>query len=68
MIPVNLIKECAVHKVTNVSICRTLKISERAVYNKMNGLSDFTVPEAIKIRDVFFPDMSIEYLFEQTNE
>ncbi|MBQ0078403.1 MAG: hypothetical protein KBS66_00735 [Eubacterium sp.] len=43
---------------------RTIGISRRTWYDKSRGLTQFTVKEAISIRDTYFPDCSIEYLFD----
>ena len=37
--------------------------TERTARNKVNGKCDFTFPESEKIRDAFFPNMRLEYLF-----
>jgi len=38
------------------------------VTNKLSDNTAFSVSEAIKIRDTFFPGLRIEYLFAQANE
>ena len=43
-----------------------LGISEKQVSFKFNGPSDFTVSEAIKIRDELFPTLTLDYLFSKT--
>ena len=59
----NLIGEMAKRKVKNESIAQELGIRRNSVYNKLNGESSFSVDEAIRIRDTFFPEYDIEYLF-----
>lgn len=59
----NLIGEMAKRKVKNESIAQELGIHRNSVYNKLNGESSFSVDEAIRIRDTFFPDLELEYLF-----
>ena len=59
----NLIAEMARYGVRIIDIQSLLKCSERTVRNKLNNERDFTIPEALKIRNTFFPGMSIEYLF-----
>lgn len=46
-------------------IAKALNISEKSVSNKMNGKSKFTLEEAAQIRDAFFPDIGIEFLFSK---
>lgn len=59
----NLMAEMARYGITIADIQRVLECSERTVRNKLNNERDFTVPEALKIRRVFFPNMTLEYLF-----
>ena len=59
----NLIGEMAKRKVKNESIAQELGIHRNSVYNKLNGESSFSVDEAIRIRDTFFPGYDIKYLF-----
>jgi hypothetical protein len=35
---------------------------------KMNGNYKFKLDEAVAIRDNFFPDLTLDYLFENTKE
>lgn len=44
-------------------IARCISKTERTVRDKESGRVAFTLPEAILIRDSFFPGMSLEYLF-----
>lgn len=59
----NLQIEMERHGVTNRDIARLLGKSERTVRDKISGRFDFSVSEARKIRDAFFPNLRIEYLF-----
>lgn len=59
----NLEAEMARYGVTNNDIKSLLGCSDRTVTNKLNGETDFTVPEALKIRNTFFPNLRLEYLF-----
>ena len=40
-----------------------LGCSEKTARNKLNGGTEFTVGEAVKVRDEMFPDARMEYLF-----
>lgn len=68
----NLVAEMARYQVRNTDIQLLLSCSEKTVANKLSGSSEFSIAEAIKLRDSFFPSMRIEYLFaregEQTGE
>lgn len=59
----NLSAEMARYGVSNIDIQNLLSCTDKTVRNKINGVTEFSVREAMKIRDVFFPGMKIEYLF-----
>lgn len=44
-------------------IAKALQISDKSAYNKINGITEFTLKETITIRDKFFPEMTIDFLF-----
>lgn len=46
-------------------ISKTIDCTEKTARSKVNGITAFTVPEAIKIKEVFFADseLTFEYLF-----
>lgn len=65
----NLKAEMARYGITNNDIQKVLNCSERTVKNKLSGETEFTLPEAFKVRDSYFQGLRIEYLFatdEQT--
>ncbi|MCI7492125.1 MAG: XRE family transcriptional regulator [Lachnobacterium sp.] len=66
----NLKAEMARKNITGETISQFLKIHRNSFYNKVNGDSSFSVNEAIKIQNEFFPDMDLDYLFstEQSEE
>lgn len=64
----NLKAEMARNGVMNTDIQKLLGCTERTVTNKITGRTCFTVQEAIVIRDTFFPDLSIKYLFKAETE
>ena len=48
-------------------VARVIKVSERTARNKINGETDFTVPEAVKINEECFGGaQTLEYLFAQS--
>ena len=59
----NLKAEMARNQVTTEMIMRTLGRSEKTTRDKINGRRGLYMAEAVKIRDAFFPVMSLEYLF-----
>ena len=59
----NLRAEMARNRIKHEIVASELNITTRALSNKLNGRSKFTTEEAFKIRDKFFPDLKIEYLF-----
>ncbi len=61
----NLVGEMAKNKVTNKQVSLEIKVTTRAVRNKIYGVSDFTWKEAIKIKEKFFPELELTYLFAE---
>lgn len=59
----NLCAEMARFGVSNADIQAIISCSGKTVANNLNDVSDFSVDEAIRIRDSLFPGMRIEYLF-----
>lgn len=47
------------------SMAKKLKLNERTLGNKLSGKTEFTWSEVNRIRTLFFPTCSLEYLFEQ---
>lgn len=60
-----LIGEMAKRKITKEDLSKLLNIHWNSVANKINGLSPFTVEEAMKIRNTYFPEWKIEELFKK---
>ena len=42
--------------------------SEKTVRNKLNGVTEFTIREAIEVRNRYFDGLSLEYLFATDDE
>lgn len=61
----NLAAEMARFGVSAADFQAVLGCTDKTVRNKMSGATEFSVGEALKIRDTFFPGMRIEYLFAQ---
>lgn len=64
----NLSAEMARYGVRNVDIQNLLSCTDKTVRNKIDGVTEFSVAEALKIRDAFFPGLRIEYLFAAEGE
>lgn len=62
----NLLAEMIRHKprVTRSDIASCLGVSEKTARNYLNGASKITWSDALKIRNTYFPNLDIEYLFE----
>lgn len=60
----NLRAEMARNGVTVGDVARMLNVRFATVSDKMNGRSRFYFDEASKIKTEFFPECSLEYLFE----
>lgn len=62
--PYKILKEkMASRNVTIENIASLLGIHRNSVSNKINGPSSFSIDESIKVRDAFFPDLELDYLF-----
>ena len=62
---INLKGEMAKRNITIREVSELLEIHRNSVSNKLDGNSNFSIDEAVKIRDAFFPDMKIESLFDK---
>ena len=60
----NLIAEMAKSVVTKRAMASTLGMHENTLKNKLSGKSAFTVEESFKIKEIFFPNQELPYLFE----
>ncbi len=59
----NLLAEMARYNIKRVEMQKLLGCTERTLYSKLNGESEFTLAEAFLIRDTYFSGMKLEYLF-----
>jgi len=59
----NLEAEMARSEVSKRDLADYLSVRYATVIDKMKGRYDFTLTEAFKIQQKFFPHCSIEYLF-----
>lgn len=59
----NLRAEMARHNISSNEIAKCIGKTDRNVRDKLNGKYEFSIQDAKKVRDKFFPDLSLEYLF-----
>ena len=59
----NLRKALEAKNISQRAVCELLGVSEKTLYNKMTGATEFTVEEAIKIVQNLLPEYTYEYLF-----
>lgn len=59
----NLRAEMSRNGVKQTDIAKLLGVREVTVSKKMNGKSAFDINEAFLIKETFFPDLTIDYLF-----
>ncbi len=59
----NLQAEIARQNIKQKEMAESIGVNEKTLRNKISGVTSFTFPETKVIRDTFFPDMRLEYLF-----
>jgi len=64
----NLEKELSKTGFKKKDIAEALGVRRQTIYDKINGKYEFTLKEANKIIEIFFPGFKIDYLFEITIE
>lgn len=66
----NLKDECRRKGISRHQIANLWGVSYNTVCEKMNGKSRMYLEEALILRNVFFPEFNVEYLFlhENSNE
>lgn len=64
----NLSAEMARFGVSNADIQAVLSCSSKTVTNKLNDTTEFSISEAIKVRDALFPTIRLEYLFARAEK
>ena len=56
----------AKQQITFQNLADAIGVSRETLSRKMNGKSEFTIPEAFRIADLFFPGLDVRYLFQRT--
>lgn len=59
----NLAKELSSKNITNKAVASMLGCTEKTLYNKISGITDFTISESICIQRNLLPEFQIVYLF-----
>lgn len=62
----NLDAEIKKRGVKRIAIATALEISRPALQHKLQGKVPFSFPQAQTLRDRFFPDLSLDYLFDRS--
>lgn len=60
----NLRAEMTRHNIKPKDLANLLDVRVATIYDKLNGRYDFSFNDARKIKEKFFPNENIEYLFE----
>ena len=61
----NLKAEMSRTKITQDDIAGILHITRYTFSKKMTGKNEFNLKEILEIRNTFFPELSLEYLFQK---
>lgn len=64
----NLRAEMAKRNIKGKDLAALLNVRSATIYDKMNGHYDFTYKETLAIKNHFFPEYELEYLFNQEEE
>lgn len=59
----NLNAEMARHNVAPKDIAAALNVTLETARNKLSGRTKVSTPEAEAIRDAFFPNLTLDYLY-----
>lgn len=59
----NLEAEMKRNKISRSDIANLLGLSYRTIHSRFNGESEWGYTECVKVRDAYFPDKSLDYLF-----
>ena len=64
----NVKKELAAKSVSIKALAALLEVSEKTAWSKTNGEYEFSVSEALKVKQNLFPEFEISYLFSDRDE
>ena len=60
----NLSAEMARNNIKPSDLSESINISYDSIMNKLNGKTDFTRFEIFEIKNLYFPNLSLDYLFQ----
>lgn len=63
----NVRKALEAKRISMRALASFLGVTEKTVQNKMNGKTDFTCPEAFRIKQELLPEYDIDYLFSPSD-
>lgn len=64
----NVKKELLVKGISYTVVASLLGVADKTAWNKVNGECEFTVSEALKVKQSLFPEFEISYLFSDRDE
>ena len=64
----NLRAEMARKNITMMDLANLLGVRHATISDKINGKYRFYYEEALKIKNTFFPECSLEYLFDSKDK
>lgn len=64
----NLRAEMARNGISRHQVGDAIDLSQGSISSRFNERTDFSVGELVKIRDTFFPELSLDYLAGLTDE
>lgn len=53
--------------ITTKALASLLDVTEKTALNKVRGITDFTLNEAMKIKDVVCPEYEFDYVFARVD-
>lgn len=56
------------NKISRSNIANLLGLSYRTIHSRFNGESKWLYSECVKVRDAYFPDKTLDYLFQTDEE
>lgn len=59
----NLEAEMKRKKISRSDIASLLGLSYRTIHSRFNGESEWGYSECVKVKDTYFPDKTLDYLF-----
>lgn len=61
----NLIIAIKKSNIRIINLADNIGVTEKTLRNKLNGITEFTWPEVLRIRSIVAPETSLEELFDK---